>query len=252
MPTVCFAADLHKFASRSDADAVEPELRRAIARSDRCVLGGDIFDFRWSTLGSPERTAGAAVEWLASLSGDFPQTRFSLLLGNHDHSEELIARLPALSDATPNFEWFGYYLRIGPAVFLHGDAADVRRRPSLRAGQDRLVKRRERSLHHGRRGKRRTSHAAYRQFVRTRLHHLVPRVAYPKRRVVRRLAAYLEHLGLSAADGVRDVYFGHTHFPVDGHRHAGLTFHNGGAPIASRSFRILTAELPADAEAHGH
>ena len=242
MQTVCFVSDLHKFAARSDAEAVEPELRRVMARSDRCVLGGDIFDFRWSTLGSPERTAEAAVQWLAGLLGAAPDARLHLLLGNHDHAAPLLDRLPELSAQSPRFEWHRYFLRVGPAVFLHGDAADLPRRRRS-APDERLRRRRERSLHHGRRARGPAANRAYRQFVRSRLHHLVPRVAYPKRRVAVRLAAYLDHLGLSAADGVRDVYFGHTHFPVDAYRYAGLRFHNGGAPIASRSFRILTAEL---------
>ena len=253
VPTVCFVADLHKFAARSDAESVDPELRRVAGRCDRCVLGGDIFDFRWSTLGSREATADAAVEWLAGLLGACPSTTFHLLLGNHDHASPLLARLPALADASPRFAWHQYFLRVGETVFLHGDAADVpRRRRSRVTPADRLAMRRERSLHHGSKTKGRAANGVYRQFVRSRLHHLVPRVAYPKRRVAARLTAYLEHLDMAAVDGVRSVYFGHTHLPIDGYRYAGMRFYNGGAPIGSRSFRILTTEVSADAAVHAH
>ena len=254
MQTVCFVSDLHKFAARSDADAFEPEIRRVAGRSDRCVLGGDIFDFRWSTVGTPDETADAAVEWLERLIRSAPRTTFHLLLGNHDHAAPLLARLPTLSESQPRFHWHRYYLRIGPAVFLHGDAADLRRRRRASAStpSDRLEARRARSLHHGQRRRGRTANHAYRQFVRSGLHHLVPRVAYPRRRVAARLADYLSHLNLTAADGVRDVYFGHTHFAVDGYRYAGLRFYNGGAPIGSRSFRILTTQVSDDAVFRSH
>ena len=253
MTDVCFVADLHKFALRSDADLVEPAIREAAARSDLCVLGGDIFDFRWSTYPSPEATAEAAIAWLRDLTTAIPDTDFVLLLGNHDHAEPLLERLPRYAESAGNFEWFRYYLRVGSAVFLHGDAADVPRRSRTgltHAGA--LQRMRERSRHHGQRPRGKAQNHVYRQFVRSRLHHVVPRIAYPKRRVVRRLHAYLEHLNLAAKDGVRSVYFGHTHFPVDGLRYAGLTFHNGGAPIGDRSFRVLTARLEPDADRHGH
>ena len=253
MPTVCFVADLHKFAARSDADRIDSELRRVAARCGRCVLGGDIFDFRWSTLGSREKTAEAAIDWLRGLVVACPTTQFHFLLGNHDHATPLLDRLPAFTDATARFAWHAYFLRVGSTVFLHGDAADIpRRRSKRRSPAERLASRRDRSLHHGRRPRSRAANGVYRQFVRSRLHHLVPRVAYPRRRVASRLTAYLEHLNLAAADGVRDVYFGHTHLPVDGYHYAGLRFFNGGAPIGSRSFRILTTEVEPDADVHGH
>lgn len=255
MPSFCFLSDLHKFALRSTADRYEPEIRRIADEVDWCVLGGDIFDFRWSRLGSPTATAEAAIQWLTELSDDHRETEFRLLLGNHDHSDALTELLPELADSLPNFDWHHYYFRLGSSVFLHGDVADVPKR-TLRSKQacqaTRLERRRLRSRRHGRRPRGPASNQIYRAFLGTRLHRLVPRVAYPTRRVARRLANYLDGLNLAAADGIRDVYFGHTHLPVRDYVFAGLRFHNGGAPIGHDTFQVLRGRAEEDAIVAGH
>lgn len=255
MDKFCFVSDLHKFAARSNADAYEPELRRQAAESRWCVLGGDIFDFRWSQYGSPGATADAAMEWLAELTESCPETEIHFLLGNHDHNDAMTERLPALSEKYDRFHWYAFYARLGSTLFLHGDAADVpRRKPTERneCQATRLARRRERSRHHGKRPRSRASNRMYGAFLRTRLHRIVPKVAYPTRRVVKRLAHYLDGLNHGAAHGVRDVYFGHTHFPVRDYWYAGLTFHNGGAPIGKDPFAILSGKADADATVIGH
>lgn len=255
MSRICFVSDLHMFADRSNAAAHIPAIRKAAEECELCVLGGDIFDFRWSTLPSREATAQAAIEWLEEIVEGCPSTEFRLLLGNHDHAEPLLERLPGLFDKHDRFHWHCYYLRVGDAIFLHGDAADVPHR-SIRRNNGcqatRLAQRRDRSVHHGRRRKHAASHRVYQTFIKTRLHRLVPRVAYPTKRVARRLAAYLDGLNHGAADGVRDVFFGHTHLPVRDYIHAGLRFHNCGAPIGDERFEILFTEVDESAEIVGH
>jgi len=78
--------------------------------------------------------------------------------------------------------------------------------------------------------------------VLTRMHRPVPYLVYSKRIVVRRILKYLESIEQGPREGVRNVYFGHTHTKLSNYYYRGLTFHNGGAPIKGMKFRILEVE----------
>ncbi len=45
-----FVSDLHLFANRSDAHRYLEEIALAASQAEAFVLGGDIFDFRWSRI----------------------------------------------------------------------------------------------------------------------------------------------------------------------------------------------------------
>ena len=229
-----FVSDLHLFARRSTAPAHMDAIQYHANRARTMVLGGDIFDFRWSTLKDFHHTIDAATEWLDTLVCGAPRCQFHFLLGNHDHHASLIGRLELLDTKHENFSWDPYLLRLGNSVFLHGDAADGD------ATHDRLVQSREGGGHHRQRGP--AASAAYEVVLRTHIHRTVPVVAYPKRRTARRLLKYLDEVGQGAESGVQHVYFGHTHRPLDAYHHAGVHFHNGGAPIKGVPFRIVGAE----------
>jgi UDP-2,3-diacylglucosamine hydrolase len=233
MARAAFVSDLHLFARRSRAERHLPALRNAAREVDHFILGGDIFDFRWSTL-APHATIDSAISWLRDLTREAPQCRFHFLLGNHDDHRELVARLPGLQEELPNFHWQRFYLRLGDAMFLHGDAAD------RKLTADRLARRRERFRHHTCAPWR---HDAYNWLLKARLDQLLCRAVHPRKLVVRRLVAYLRDIGHGPEQGVQSVYFGHTHRELNGYQHAGLVFHNGGAPIGSSRFRILRAEV---------
>jgi len=78
--------------------------------------------------------------------------------------------------------------------------------------------------------------------VLTRLHKPVAQLVFSKRIVVRRILKYLESIGEGPSNGVRNVYFGHTHRRMSNYHYRGLAFHNGGAPIKGVEFRILEAK----------
>ena len=242
MSRVCFISDLHLFANRSSGQDHLDRIRNAARQADHCILGGDIFDFKWSTLGSAQKTIDAAVDWLHDLCTQAPESRVQLLLGNHDYHREFINRLPDLAKDVHNFEWHRFYLRLGDAVFLHGDVAD------RRMTAEKLASRREKWMSHRQRG--RFHSRAYDLVVKSRVHLLVPRAVYPRRLVARRILAYLEDIGQCPGNGVRQVCFGHTHLPVTDYRYGGLCFHNGGAPIGTKRFRIL--ELNVDHQIPGN
>jgi UDP-2,3-diacylglucosamine hydrolase len=228
-----FISDLHLFARRSTAHEHTEAIRAHARGADTFVLGGDIFDFRWSTLEGFSRTLDAATNWLDDLVTSAPDCQFHFLLGNHDHHPAMIEGLTALGDAHENLSWDPYLLRMGESIFLHGDAADGD------GTHGRLVRSREAAEHHRQRGP--TASAAYEAVLRTRVHRTVPVIAYPKRRTAKRLMKYLEEVGHGKQSGVEHVYFGHTHRPLHAYRHDGVHFHNGGAPIKGVPFRIVAA-----------
>lgn len=230
MPQGAFISDLHLFARRSRGGLYLPEICRAAANSEHFVLGGDIFDFKWSTLPSTEKTLDAAVHWIEALIAAAPETRIHFIVGNHDDHPGLLARLPEIAGRHERFQWERYYLRIGNSIFLHGDVAD-RKMTAAALEQRRLQFRHQPHS--------RWRHHAYQLAVKAQIHRALPHAVYPKRVVARRILTYLDDIGQGPESGVQQVYFGHTHRALDGYRHAGVEFHNAGAPIGHAPFRIL-------------
>lgn len=239
MSTYSFVSDLHLFASRSSAYSHFDELIHASRQSDRCILGGDIFDFRWSRFRTAEATADAAIDWLREFLESTGNCHVQFLLGNHDDHPLLHARLPQLVAEYPRFDWSRFYYRLGDTLFLHGDVAD-RNMTAASLEQKRNM------FQHGTRSP--LQHRLYDIAVRSHLHLLPPTAAYPKRKVARRILNYMEHIGQGPETGVRHVCFGHTHRPVDNYHLGDLTFHNCGAPIGTAKFRIVrrNVRLPDD------
>ncbi|MEZ6074130.1 MAG: hypothetical protein R3C56_00215 [Pirellulaceae bacterium] len=123
-----FVSDLHLFSPRSDAAYVPAKLAETKSE-DRCiVLGGDIFDFRWSVQGSHERTLAAAVRWLEELL-ERRTSPYSL----HSWQPRLSPRIPAFAysvgPARPRFDWHEHHFQLGDTLFRHGDILDAAGNP---------------------------------------------------------------------------------------------------------------------------
>ncbi len=232
---VSFASDLHLLSRRSTADRHLARLHEAAERSSDFVLGGDIFDFKWSTLPTLDAALEAAERWLCELAEANPNCRFHFLLGNHDYHPALIQRLPALASRLPNFAWEHFVLRMGDTIFLHGDVAD---RHSCT--QSLLEARRSGFRHES---LSRMHHGAYQMVVRSHLHRLIPQAVYPRKRVAKRILHYLRNIGLGPDTGIRRVCFGHTHRIMLGFEHDGVQFFNGGAPIGLARFHVLEFDI---------
>jgi UDP-2,3-diacylglucosamine hydrolase len=235
MPSICFVSDLHLFARRSKADTHLDELVRVSRESDYCILGGDIFDFRWSIHPSAEATADAAVEWLANFTNQTGDCLVHFLLGNHDDHPLLHARLPVLTKHQARLEWSRFYHRIGNTLFLHGDVADRKMTAAC-------LERQRNSFEHGTRSP--LQHRLYDLAVRAHLHRVASPAVFPRKRVARRILSYMKQIGHGPETGIEHVCFGHTHRPVDNYRLGNVTFHNCGAPIGAGQFRILTRNVP--------
>jgi UDP-2,3-diacylglucosamine pyrophosphatase LpxH len=227
-----FVSDLHLFSRRSQGLAQSGALQAAAARAGTFILGGDIFDFRWSTHGTSEATTWQAIRWLDELVGSHPHCDFHFVLGNHDCNGRFVAALAQYAKGRPSLLVHPFVLRLDTRVFLHGDAAD---HPTM--CQQRLTKRRE----HWSRDETRSEmrHALYDLAVSARLHCLAGQVAHPRKRVVRRIVGYLDRVRQGPDQGAEHVYFGHTHDELNDFRFQGVTFHNPGAPIPGLRFRIV-------------
>lgn len=229
-------SDLHMFCRRSHWRTRLPEIRRAAAACDLFVFNGDTFDFKWTELASLAATVDAAIHFLEQLAAECPDTHIHVNLGNHDHHHRFITALENLCARTPNLTWHPYFLRVDNTLFLHGDA--TMQPPSQRQ----LERYRGTWLHRPRAG--RWKGHLYDVLFAVRVPLALSRIAFlPHTRTLRRLTRYLEDIGHSEREGIRHVYFGHTHVPVRGRRYRGVWFHNGGAPMRGMPFQVLRANL---------
>ena len=231
-----FLSDLHLFSRRSTAMSIAPMIHRAASQSHTMVLGGDIFDFKWSSFPTLDCSIDAGIAWLDELVISHPQCSFYYLLGNHDAHPRFVSALDRLAFRQPRLVWQPYVLRILECVFLHGDIVDCEPNNTILAER--------RKLHECKPFPRRYAHWLYDLVVHARLHRAAMHVAIRPKSVLRKLTQYLSDEGLDSKYGVRDVYFGHTHRAVHGVQYAGLTFHNGGASIHGIPFRIIETRLP--------
>ena len=232
-PHTYFVSDLHLFSRRSQAPQHLGAVQAAARRARTFVLGGDIFDFRWSTLGSVETTVRASVDWIDDLVRKCPDCQFHFVAGNHDYNQRFLNAIGAYARQTPNLQFHDYYLRLAGSIFLHGDAAD---HPRMCA--NRLTANRQHWLKDETRGP--IKNMLYDLAVKARLHRLAG-VVHPKKKVAQRLLGYLDRIGHGPGSGLEHVYFGHTHQAMSNYSLGGLTFHNGGAPMAGLQFRIVPA-----------
>jgi UDP-2,3-diacylglucosamine hydrolase len=237
-----FLSDLHLFASRSSADAVEHAIHDAARRSHTLILGGDIFDFRWSRWGDSARTVAESVRWLERLLRVNPECEFHYVLGNHDANQAFIARLEGLTEQFSNLRWHPHWLRLEDCVFLHGDVIDagIPLVEDYHEQLDALRRRREeRALPP------KVQHQLYDAVVHAGVHRWISQVANPNLRVLHRVRRYLDWAGHGESSGAEHVFFGHTHRPLEAVVHQGVRYHNPGATIKGLDFRILEVPLRA-------
>lgn len=225
-------SDLHMFARRCVADIYIPDIRRAAAGSSFLVLNGDIVDFRWTTLPTVEATVDAAIDWLADLVTNFPKCRIHYVLGNHDALEAFAERLESLALHAANFAFYTSHVRIGNALFLHGDMAFPPR-------QARTILR---PLHRQIRRRRMPSRKLYHGIVVIGAHKSAS-LLHSRRFWIRRILSFLNRTLGAVPEGITDVYFGHTHVPFADYEHNGIRFHNTGAAIKGLQMDLRELEL---------
>ncbi|MDA0660316.1 MAG: metallophosphoesterase [Planctomycetota bacterium] len=224
-----FLSDLHLLSRRSVGQRRWNEVRGELRRADWLVLGGDIFDFRWSRHRHLDASLDDAGNWLLDVMVHFPQLKIAYVLGNHDCLPPLRSVLRNLQQDCPRFAWLEYYFRLGDKVFLHGDVLDAGNSPLQ------LTRYRRRFAGHEKsRGA--VANLLYDAAVASRMHCVPPNVLHSPERVTRRLAGYLQLENLTAAHGIQQVYFGHTHMPMRNVLWGHQAYYNAGSGIRHLEF----------------
>ena len=231
MAKTYFVSDLHLFSSRSQEHRYLEQIREKAIGAEHFVLGGDIFDFRWTTMTTIEATVARASHWLHELAVTCPECNFYFVMGNHDYHGLFIKALDHLEIKIENLSWYPHYVRLGDNVFLHGDIVD------RRSGIQKMVERRENHLYRKKRGK--VANQLYDWAIQGKLHKPIVQYSRTKRTAARRILKYLEEVGQGPETGVKNVYFGHTHLAISDYEYEGVLFHNGGAPIKGLLFQII-------------
>ena len=228
-------SDLHLFAHRSAGEGYFQSLRPQLAGADVLVLNGDIFDFRWSTLPSIEITIARAVEWLTKVHAAYPSCEIHYVLGNHDCPAFFSDRLDALANRLERFHWHEFGLRIGTALFVHGDCTHRTMDPAaLRRFRDDW----DNDRRHGR-----WMTKAYVAVDRLGITRAAHHYCFPRSTTVKRAMHYLDHAWPDWRTNTRDCYFGHTHQPFSGYQHGDIRFHNTGSAIRGMGFNPLAFQL---------
>lgn len=221
-----YISDLHLFSPRSSAEADPSWIQQRFADKELLVLGGDIFDFRWSRLGSVSESLNSAERWLLKLC-EVWSGRIVYLPGNHDCLDDFLLTLDRIQLKCSSFRWHFHYAVFGQTICLHGDVIDA-------GSPDKLARYRDRFQHTDPQTP--VAHTVYDAAVGLRVHRLIPSI---RQRIRNPCTALLPHVRQLQESGqvIRDVVFGHTHFPVDGQQVGEYRFHNPGASLRHLTFR---------------
>ena len=233
-----FTSDFHMFSQRSRIDAVMPQLHEAARDAQLVVLGGDIVDFKWSQLADQEATELAAMEWLDHFLARYPGKQLVYLAGNHDCAPTYLERLRNLAATEERFSVYEYWYQHGDAIFLHGDVVHGS------ATQAALEQRRSRWSDHSRQGA--LANSLYNMVFRLRLPALANLLFNQARQVCPRLISYLGDIQRIPGQGIRRVFFGHTHNLLKDFEFDGLVFYNSGAPLKTLPCAVLRFSIQGD------
>ena len=216
-------SDLHLFARRSEGAAFLTSLENKLAATDVFVLNGDTFDFRWIAPTDREKAFAAATDDLHTLLHRHPQCTIHFILGNHDCLLGFQRALTELAATEPRFQWHPWQLRLGSAMFLHGDCAE--------ANMDTAELQRRRAPWEQGRQRGRIASYGCRLAEGLGLKRQLHEWCFPQQRTLQRITHYLDRACPGWRQEVRDCYFGHTHLPFSGPAHEGIAFHNTGSAM---------------------
>lgn len=220
-----YVSDLHLFSPRSSADPNPSWIVERYSEMELLVLGGDIFDFRWSRQGSVSETLHSAEQWLVQLCQTW-RGRIVYLPGNHDCLDDFLLTLDRLARQTATFEWHFHYAAFGGTICLHGDVIDA-------GSPARLARYRDRFQHTDPQSA--MAHTVYDAAVGLRVHRLIPSLRQKFRNPCEALLPHVRELRKDTQP-IRQVIFGHTHFPIDGLQIDEVCFHNPGAALRHLKF----------------
>ncbi len=227
-----FVSDLHVFSGRSVGESLGNGLQANHRRANLLVLGGDIFDFKWSSM-TAAGTLLAAEKWLQSLLQQW-DGEVVFLAGNHDCAPNFLQVLQEVASRNARFTWHDHQVQMGDSLFLHGDVLDAGQHVSQLASY--------RDKFHPFSHQSKISRQAYSALVAMRIHRMAPKLRHRPTLTGLKLHRLLPQL-VERPEEVRQVFYGHTHVGVGGLEVNGVSFSNPGAAIRHIEFKPIEFTL---------
>lgn len=262
-------SDLHRGAKISKYEGLLREaMERAIDTADHIVLNGDIFELFY--VPKKDSIQNAIERGLASLTAialAYPEKQIHFVLGNHENIPEFREGRPlealdpfwnglnGLARMFKNFEWHPEAIRIGDALFFHGD---------LQVSNNTDKKRPQTSMREAESHKKQT---ALFEILEAPGQAVVDYLRRPKA-MIKMTEKHLQEreefgdfsysedgvIKPFTLDGVRHVFTGHTHVPFKNEpaKHSDRMHHNSGGMTKGRGVKeikdiqALSAELTPD------
>lgn len=224
-------SDLHICGCHSLFDRHASKFYQNVASHDITILNGDTFDFKRSVHRTAAETTRFALSWLQKLSQQFPHAQVYYLLGNHDCHESFVHALTQQLPTLPNIHLIPECLKIGTALFLHGDAVDL---PGDSYDINIVRARYQRA----------DPSMLSRLFAQAVTHLKINYLEYLRhssKDVAQRLLRYLDATQPDFRGVTSNIYFGHTHVPFQDFVYEGISFTNTGSMI--RGLRWKPAEI---------
>ena len=235
----CFISDLHLLSTRSVGARLWQDFRGEFLRCNLLVLGGDIFDFRWSRHEELSHSLSEVSNWLEDLLEHYPHLRVAYVLGNHDCLLASQSEFHHFSNTVTKFTWQEHQFGIGDQLFLHGDILDAGdNMTQLSLYRQRFVD--------DRRSRGRLANRLYDAVIATRLHRIPSQILHPPWLVARKLSRFLEGNESPLVNSAKQIYIGHTHLPFQAESFQQRTFFNAGSGIRHLEFAPCFFECTGD------
>jgi UDP-2,3-diacylglucosamine pyrophosphatase LpxH len=222
-------SDLHIFGCGSLYEKLLPLFYAQAGKHRNIVLNGDTFDFKRSVFKSSLDTTSHAITWLQNLCHRASSSSIFYVLGNHDSHEIFVRALHDALPSLPNLTIIREHVRLGSCLFLHGDVIDLPPDTSDIA--------RVRDLYC--RAEPRWSARACAAVVTHLGLNKVEYLRHTRVALAQRILTYLQRTEPHTLDGVRHVYFGHTHVPIDHFEYNNIVFRNTGSMIRGLPWRPM-------------
>jgi UDP-2,3-diacylglucosamine hydrolase len=227
-------SDLHMMAAYSRSDRHWADIDRAASKAHFFVLNGDINEMYFSDLPFEQRmeTGLGNIERLVKAH---PNCQFHYIIGNHENIDAYMNGVVTLAHRLPNLQIHACYMRIGNALYLHGDQP-------LGAGEITT----ERHLHPAG-GMKQQAAGNILPLVnplQATFRNLRHAIHYSFNRDVNRILHAIDKADPIVRSGVEHVFFAHTHRPklAVTSKHSPISFHNTGAGVRGAHFSMLEIE----------
>jgi UDP-2,3-diacylglucosamine hydrolase len=222
-------SDLHIFGCSSLYERNLPAFYQSVMHHSMIVLNGDTFDYKRSIYRTASETTTRALDWISGLLERAPHATFHYIVGNHDCQSGLLDGIAKLSDSVGRIDLHRSHLRLGTNLFLHGDVLDLTDPGESISELRQRYSTVEPSL---------LSKIFAHMVTHLRLNS-VEYLRHTPRLDAQRILRHLQSAHDPDLQGIRSIYFGHTHVPVSDFTLDGIKFFNTGSLIRGLRWQPL-------------